>query len=44
MDDQLNDDTTCGSIDSTSRGMHITPRVSLEEKPLDNKHEFVLFF
>ena len=27
MDDQLNDDTTCGSIDSTSRGISITPRV-----------------
>jgi hypothetical protein len=29
MDDQFNDDTTCGSIDSASRGMHITPRVSI---------------
>ncbi|UJR26920.1 hypothetical protein I4U23_008229 [Adineta vaga] len=28
MDDQLNDDTTCGSIDSTSRGINITPRLS----------------
>ncbi|CAF0734922.1 unnamed protein product [Adineta ricciae] len=28
MDDQLNDDATCGSIDSTSRGISITPRLS----------------
>ncbi|CAF2117641.1 unnamed protein product [Rotaria magnacalcarata] len=28
MDDQLNDDTTCGSIDSASRGISITPRLS----------------
>ncbi|CAF1415517.1 unnamed protein product [Rotaria sordida] len=28
MDDQLNDDTTCGSIDSTSCGINITPRLS----------------
>ncbi|CAF2103244.1 unnamed protein product [Rotaria magnacalcarata] len=28
MDDQLNDDTTCGSIDSNTRGISITPRLS----------------
>jgi len=28
MDDQLNDDATCGSIDSTTRGINITPRLS----------------
>ncbi|CAF1127251.1 unnamed protein product [Rotaria sordida] len=28
MDDQFNDDTTCGSIDSNSRGISITPRLS----------------
>jgi hypothetical protein len=27
MDDQLNDDTTCGSVDSNTRGITITPRV-----------------
>ena len=30
MDDQLNDDATCGSIDSTSRGIRITPQVKAE--------------
>jgi hypothetical protein len=35
MDDQFNDDTTCGSIDSASRGMNITPRV--------NKNLFFIF-
>ena len=28
MDDQLNDDTTCGSIDSNTHGINITPRVN----------------
>jgi transcription factor E3 len=28
MDDQLNDDATCGSIDSNTRGINITPRLS----------------
>lgn len=28
MDDQLNDDTTCGSVDSNTRGITITPRVN----------------
>lgn len=28
MDDQFNDDATCGSIDSTSHGINITPRVN----------------
>jgi len=27
MDDQLNDEVTCGSIDSHSHGINITPRV-----------------
>ena len=27
MDDQLNDETTCGSVDSHSQGITITPRV-----------------
>ncbi len=27
MDDQLNDDATCGSIDSNTHGISITPRV-----------------
>ena len=29
MDDQLNDDTTCGSVDSNTRGISITPRVNI---------------
>jgi transcription factor E3 len=28
MDDQLNDDATCGSIDSNTQGISITPRLS----------------
>ncbi|CAF4408511.1 unnamed protein product, partial [Adineta steineri] len=28
MDDQLNDDATCGSVDSNTRGISITPRLS----------------
>ncbi|CAF3127975.1 unnamed protein product [Rotaria sp. Silwood2] len=28
MDDQLNDDTTCGSVDSNTYGISITPRLS----------------
>lgn len=28
MDDQLNDDATCGSIDSNTHGINITPRVN----------------
>ncbi len=29
MDDQLNDDATCGSIDSNTHGISITPRVDI---------------
>ena len=29
MDDQLNDDTTCASLDSNSRGISINSRVKL---------------
>jgi transcription factor E3 len=28
MDDQLNDDATCGSVDSNTQGINITPRLS----------------
>lgn len=41
MDDQLNDDTTCGSIDSTSRGINITPRVN--DEFIKNENIFVVF-
>jgi hypothetical protein len=40
MDDQLNDDTTCGSIDSTSRGINITPRVKFLKIIFQNKNIF----
>ena len=29
MDDQLNDDTTCGSIDTYTGGISITPHVNI---------------
>ncbi len=32
MDDQLNDDATCGSVDSNTQGINITPRVGIQRK------------
>jgi hypothetical protein len=44
MDDQLNDDTTCGSIDSNTRGISITPRVDICQKKFFSKKKNFIFF
>jgi hypothetical protein len=42
MDDQLNDDITCGSIDSTSHGIHIRPQVNFHKKNLRKNFFLIL--